>query len=42
MEPKEPKITPGYYPDLNGDGTVYMNENGDVVNPVAERYQKRY
>ncbi len=36
MEPKEPKITPGYYPDPNGDGTVYMNENGDVVNPVAE------
>ena len=36
MEPKEPKITPGYYPDPNGDGTVYMNENGDIVNPVAE------
>ena len=35
-EANKPKQTPGYYPDPNGDGTVYMNENGEVVNPVAE------
>ena len=32
----KPKQTPGYYPNPDGDGTVYMNENGEIVNPVAE------
>lgn len=34
------EFKPGFYPDPDGDGTVYMNEDGKVVNPVAEDIRK--
>tara|TARA_Y200000002_G_scaffold260432_1_gene216081 strand:- start:2041 stop:2430 length:390 start_codon:yes stop_codon:yes gene_type:complete len=30
----------GFYPNPDGEGTVYINEEGKVVNPVADSIRK--
>lgn len=34
------EFKPGFYPNPDGDGTVYMNKDGKIVNPVAEDIKK--